>query len=55
MVFQFANWRREKGQWVSIKSMKIEEKREEKGEGKPEAKKEEKGEGEDESETAPVI
>jgi hypothetical protein len=55
VVFQFANWRKEKGQWVPIKSMKIEEKREEKGEGKPEAKKEEKGEGEDESETAPVI
>jgi hypothetical protein len=55
VVFQFANWRREKGQWVSIKSMRIEEKREEKGEGKPEAKKEEKGAGEDESKTAPVI
>jgi len=55
VVFQFANWRREKGQWVSIKSMRIEEKREEKGEGKPETKKEEKGAGEDESKTAPVI
>jgi len=55
VVFQFANWRREKGQWVSIKSMRKEEKREEKRDGKQEAKKEEKGEGEDESETAFVI
>jgi hypothetical protein len=55
VVFQFANWRREKGQWVSIKSMRIEEKREEKGEGKPEAAKGERGEGEDESEMAPDI
>jgi hypothetical protein len=53
VVFQFTNWQKEKGQWNSIKSMRIEAKKEEKGEEKPEAKKEEKGE--DESETAPVI
>lgn len=35
--------------------MRIEEKREEKGEGKPEAEKGERGEGEDESEMAPDI
>ena len=55
VVFQFTNWQKEKGQWNSIKSMRIEEKREEKGERKPEAEKGEKGEGEDESEMAPDI
>jgi|GEM_PF-269452 len=59
VVFQFTNWRKEKGRWIPLQSMKTEEKIEKKVEGKPEAEKGENGEGEDEGEdegeTAPVI
>lgn len=34
IVFQFINWRKEKGQWISIESKKKEEKKEEKDEDK---------------------
>jgi hypothetical protein len=55
VIFQFTNWLKEKGQWVPIRSMKIEER---KGEGwgqKPESMKEKEGESNDESKTTLAI
>jgi hypothetical protein len=45
VVFQFINWRKEKGQWIPTRLMKKEEQRIEKKEEPKEEEKEEKNEG----------
>ncbi len=54
VVFQFTNWRKEKGQWIPTQSMKAGEK-EERREERPESKKDEEDKGDNESEATPVI
>ncbi len=55
VVFQFTNWLKEKGQWVPIRSIKIEERKGEEGKEIPESMKEEEGEGDDESKTTLAV
>ncbi len=51
VLFQFSNWRKEKGQWIPIRSLKSDEKRKGDEEGKEDYRGEEKSEGEDERKT----
>ncbi len=55
VLFQFNNWRKERGQWIPTRSLRPEEKGKETGEGKRESEREEKGERQDEDQTAPGV
>lgn len=51
VLFQFSNWRKEKGQWIPTRSFKSDDQRKGDEEGKREYRGEEKREGEDECQT----
>ncbi len=55
VIFQFVNWRKEKGQWIPVRSLTSEERRTGEGVRKSEAQTEDKGEGKDERKTAPDL
>lgn len=55
VVFQFINWRKEKGQWIPIRSIKTEERKGEERKERLESEKKEEGEKTDEGEKARTV
>lgn len=52
VIFQFSNWRKEKGQWIPIRSLKSDEQKKTYEERRQDSQGEDKGESGDEGKTA---